>query len=334
MPCSSASPTALSIGGRLAWTSSPTPPRSGSARLCTRCAQSRRRRSRRCGAPSERARCMSTSVSSRPRTRWRRRSTAGRRPGCSPIMDCWGRGPRRCTRPTSPDADVADLGESRTTVCICPTTERDLADGIGPARALAEAGCALSLGSDQNAVIDPFEELRGLEMHDRLVARERGRFTPTELITAAASGRLPQPGLGGGRDARRRGAGRLRRGPDRLGPHDGHPAGPDRVRRNGRRCRSGCRRRPDGRPGRRAPARIGVGAAERGSRPARPGSAVTSTLITGIGELVTCDGDECGPARAAGMRRRGRRGRPGRLDRAVRAGAGRRSSSSTWRDAR
>ena len=83
------------------------------------------------------------------------------------------------------DADVADLGESRTTVCICPTTERDLADGIGPARALAEAGCALTLGSDQNAVIDPFEELRGLEMHDRLMARERGRFSPTELITAA-----------------------------------------------------------------------------------------------------------------------------------------------------
>ena len=88
------------------------------------------------------------------------------------------------------DADVADLGESRTTVCICPTTERDLADGIGPARALAEAGCALILGSDQNAVIDPFEELRGLEMHDRLMARERGRFSPTELITAAGSGWL------------------------------------------------------------------------------------------------------------------------------------------------
>ena len=83
------------------------------------------------------------------------------------------------------DADVAELGGRRTTVCLCPTTERDLADGIGPARALADAGCSLCLGSDQNAVIDPFEELRGLEMHDRLVANRRGRFTPDELISAA-----------------------------------------------------------------------------------------------------------------------------------------------------
>ena len=34
--------------------------------------------------------------------------------------------------------DIALLGGSRTTVCMCPTTERDLADGIGPARALAD----------------------------------------------------------------------------------------------------------------------------------------------------------------------------------------------------
>jgi formiminoglutamate deiminase len=85
------------------------------------------------------------------------------------------------------EADVIDLGSARTTVCLCPTTERDLADGIGPARALTEAGCVLSLGSDQNAVIDPFEELRGLEMHDRLVSGRRGRFSPAELITAASA---------------------------------------------------------------------------------------------------------------------------------------------------
>jgi len=81
-------------------------------------------------------------------------------------------------------ADVATLGRTRTTVCLCPTTERDLADGIGPARALSDAGCRLSLGSDQHAVIDPLEEARALEMHERLNSRERGRFSNGQLLAA------------------------------------------------------------------------------------------------------------------------------------------------------
>ncbi len=78
--------------------------------------------------------------------------------------------------------DIAVLGASGTTACFCPTTERDLADGIGPARALAEAGSLLSLGSDQHAMIDLFEEARALEMHERLSTQQRGRFTPGELL--------------------------------------------------------------------------------------------------------------------------------------------------------
>jgi formiminoglutamate deiminase len=80
--------------------------------------------------------------------------------------------------------DITRLGANTVTACFCPTTERDLADGIGAARALAAAGANLSLGSDQHAVIDLFEEARGLEMHERLSTGERGRFRPTELITA------------------------------------------------------------------------------------------------------------------------------------------------------
>ena len=80
--------------------------------------------------------------------------------------------------------DIATLGRSGTTACLCPTTERDLADGIGPARALADAGSPLALGSDQHAVIDLLEEARALEMHERLASRERGRFTPAELLAA------------------------------------------------------------------------------------------------------------------------------------------------------
>ena len=80
------------------------------------------------------------------------------------------------------DTDIKTLGSSQTSACFCPTTERDLADGIGPARRLADAGSPLTVGSDQQAVIDPFEELRGVELHERLATGERGRFTPGELI--------------------------------------------------------------------------------------------------------------------------------------------------------
>jgi len=80
--------------------------------------------------------------------------------------------------------DVIALGAAGTTACFCPTTERDLADGIGPARALRDAGAGLSVGSDQNAITDLIGEARGLEMNERLASGQRGRFTPAELLAA------------------------------------------------------------------------------------------------------------------------------------------------------
>ena len=80
------------------------------------------------------------------------------------------------------DDDIALLGSSRTNVCITPTTERDLADGIGPARRLREAGCRVSIGSDSHAVVDPWEELRALELDERLETQERGHWTAAELL--------------------------------------------------------------------------------------------------------------------------------------------------------
>jgi formiminoglutamate deiminase len=84
------------------------------------------------------------------------------------------------------DADVALLGGS--TVCLCPTTERDLADGIGPARRLAEAGAALAIGSDSHAVIDPFEEARAIELDERLATGVRGIHRAPDLLRAATAG--------------------------------------------------------------------------------------------------------------------------------------------------
>ncbi len=81
--------------------------------------------------------------------------------------------------------DINLLGNAGVTACFCPTTERDLADGIGPARRLLDAGASLSLGSDQHAVIDLIEEARALEMHERLASGQRGRLSPADLLAAA-----------------------------------------------------------------------------------------------------------------------------------------------------
>ncbi len=83
------------------------------------------------------------------------------------------------------DHDFVLLGDAGSTVCLCPTTERDLADGVGPAARLAEAGTPLSLGSDSNAVIDLFEEARAVEMDERLVSGARGHHGPAALLRAA-----------------------------------------------------------------------------------------------------------------------------------------------------
>jgi formiminoglutamate deiminase len=84
------------------------------------------------------------------------------------------------------DRDVALLGGSATSACFCPTTERDLGDGIGPSRALRDAGSPLTLGSDSHAVVDPFEEMRAVELDERLATRRRGHWTAAELLAAAA----------------------------------------------------------------------------------------------------------------------------------------------------
>ncbi|MGW7363155.1 formimidoylglutamate deiminase [Streptomyces sp. NPDC054841] len=85
------------------------------------------------------------------------------------------------------DEDIALIGGSGTGTCMCPTTERDLADGIGPAVALQGAGSPLSLGSDSHAVIDLLEEARAMELNERLRSRTRGHWTAAALLRAASA---------------------------------------------------------------------------------------------------------------------------------------------------
>ncbi len=83
--------------------------------------------------------------------------------------------------------DVQLLGATATFCCFCPTTERDLADGIGPALALRQAGAPVNVGSDQHAVIDLIEEARAVEMHERLISNSRGQHSPDHLLQMLTS---------------------------------------------------------------------------------------------------------------------------------------------------
>ncbi|HZE42018.1 MAG TPA: formimidoylglutamate deiminase [Stackebrandtia sp.] len=96
------------------------------------------------------------------------------------------------------DADIALLGQAAAIACFCPTTERDLADGIGPAARLTAAGAGLSLGSDSHAVIDLFEEARAVELNARLDTQRRGQHGAASLLAAATEGGAASAGIDGG----------------------------------------------------------------------------------------------------------------------------------------
>jgi formiminoglutamate deiminase len=97
-------------------------------------------------------------------------------------------------------ADIQLLGTSFS--CFCPTTEADLADGIGAAGELADAGSTITLGSDQHVVLDPFAEARALEYGERLRTGHRGRFPPASLVASATRRGYSSIGWpGGGRIA-------------------------------------------------------------------------------------------------------------------------------------
>jgi formiminoglutamate deiminase len=85
------------------------------------------------------------------------------------------------------DVDRSLLGDEGAGACFCPTTERDLADGIGPARALLDGGSPLSLGTDSHAMIDMLEEARAVELDERLRSEQRGHFAADELLWAATA---------------------------------------------------------------------------------------------------------------------------------------------------
>ncbi len=96
------------------------------------------------------------------------------------------------------DPDIRMLKQSESSVCLCPTTERDLADGIGPSTQFAQAGIDISLGSDSHAVIDMFEESRAVELNERLLSNLRGNHSVSALMSMASGNGYRALGWKGG----------------------------------------------------------------------------------------------------------------------------------------
>jgi formimidoylglutamate deiminase len=83
-------------------------------------------------------------------------------------------------------AELDLLAESGATICACPTTEADLADGFVPAARVDHRGIPLCIGSDSNVRIDPLEELRELEGIARRQTGTRGVFSTERLLCFGA----------------------------------------------------------------------------------------------------------------------------------------------------
>jgi formimidoylglutamate deiminase len=72
------------------------------------------------------------------------------------------------------------LADARAMVCACPTTERNLGDGVVPADSFFQQGIRVSLGTDSQVQIDLLEDARELEYHLRLQKMERAVLTSEE----------------------------------------------------------------------------------------------------------------------------------------------------------
>ncbi|MDT7808595.1 MAG: hypothetical protein QOJ70_2408 [Acidobacteriota bacterium] len=74
--------------------------------------------------------------------------------------------------------EIAALRDAGACVCACPTTERNLGDGVVPAELFFKEGVTLALGTDSHAQIDLLEDARELEYHLRLLSLRRNVLAP------------------------------------------------------------------------------------------------------------------------------------------------------------
>ncbi len=85
------------------------------------------------------------------------------------------------THASAPEIEL--LARSGGTICVCPTTEGDLGDGIAPYAELLAAGIPLAIGADSNTRLDPIEELRWAEYSARMRYQRRRVLVAGELAS-------------------------------------------------------------------------------------------------------------------------------------------------------
>ena len=84
---------------------------------------------------------------------------------------------------------IAAIARAGAMVCACPTTERNLGDGVVPVDAYFDAGVRVSLGSDSQIQIDLLEDARELEYHLRLQKTARNVLAPANDDSSSALAR-------------------------------------------------------------------------------------------------------------------------------------------------
>lgn len=84
---------------------------------------------------------------------------------------------------------IASMARTGAIVCACPTTERNLGDGVVPVDAYFDAGVRVSLGSDSQVQIDLLEDARELEYHLRLQKTARNVLAPVDDDSSSALAR-------------------------------------------------------------------------------------------------------------------------------------------------
>src|SRR5678809_1407985 len=96
---------------------------------------------------------------------------------------------------------IGSMARAGAIVCACPTTERNLGDGVVPVDTYFDAGVRISLGSDSQIQIDLLEDARELEYHLRLQKMQRNVLAPDlarKLFDCATINGAVSIGLHGG----------------------------------------------------------------------------------------------------------------------------------------
>ena len=84
---------------------------------------------------------------------------------------------------------IGTIARAGALVCACPTTERNLGDGVVPVDAYFDAGVRVALGTDSQIQIDLLEDARELEYHLRLQKTARNVLAPHDDTGSAALAR-------------------------------------------------------------------------------------------------------------------------------------------------